>query len=171
MRVALVGEELAEHRREMEQKRRETEEALQRKKREDELEMLAVAGSREGFDGEDDDASDDGGDENADTNGNNSGGNTTTNSGSNAVSQIGQTPDLRRQSSTASSKGDTNSQPNKKRRKFETSLISKFLQPNFPMFESKETVHQVDDFGAANDDLDFEAAEADAATAENQVRL
>ena len=33
------------------------------------------------------------------------------------------------------------------------SLIARFIQPNFPMFENKEKVWVVDAFGADNDDL------------------
>ena len=34
-----------------------------------------------------------------------------------------------------------------------SSLIARFIQPNFPMFENKEKVWVVDAFGADNDDL------------------
>ena len=34
-----------------------------------------------------------------------------------------------------------------------SSLIARFIQPNFPMFENKEKLWVVDAFGADNDDL------------------
>ena len=39
---------------------------------------------------------------------------------------------------------------------FQPSKIAKFVEPNFPMFESREVVHSADDYGASNEDLDFQ---------------
>ena len=36
------------------------------------------------------------------------------------------------------------------------SQIAKFVEPNFPMFETRETVYTADDYGACNEDLKFQ---------------
>ncbi len=42
-----------------------------------------------------------------------------------------------------------------KKRKVAMNLISKFVQPSFPMCETKEVVWVVDEYGASIDDLQF----------------
>jgi len=44
----------------------------------------------------------------------------------------------------------------KRRKLAQPSKIAKFLEPSFPMFETRETVLATDDYGAANDDLVFQ---------------
>ena len=36
------------------------------------------------------------------------------------------------------------------------SKIAKFVEPNFPMFETREIVYTADDYGASNEDLKFQ---------------
>lgn len=64
--------------------------------------------------------------------------------------------ELKRGSSAASSSGATVPGSNSKRRKLQSGLISKFLQPNFPMFETREVVMAFDEYGAGIDDLKFQ---------------
>ena len=46
--------------------------------------------------------------------------------------------------------------PAGKRNKLQTSLIAKFVIPDFPMFESSEVSWTIDDFGASIDDIKFQ---------------
>ena len=125
-RMLLVGEELAAYQQEHDRLRRVHEETAQRQRREEEIALLGDAGAPTGAGAEDDDEDED---ENDKT--------------------INQPSEENGQSPSGVS-------PTKRRKLLKTSKIAIFLEPSFPMFESKEATFPTDDYGAGTEDLDFQ---------------
>lgn len=67
------------------------------------------------------------------------------------VDRSAQTPDLKR-SATEKSAGSAGTG---KRRRVQSSLLAKFLNPDFPMFHNREQQWTRSEFGVLNDDLFF----------------
>lgn len=153
IRVELAGEELAAFRAEREEKERVATEENLKRKREFELELLAEAGL-ENDDTDDEDTIDEV--------------IPTLQSSSNDISNRNQSSFAAMSSSTTThtlpntqrSVSNTSSAETvdavTKKRKLQASLISKFVQPNFVMFESQGRDLAVDEFGASIDDLKFQ---------------
>lgn len=63
-------------------------------------------------------------------------------------------PDLRRADSS-----DMTTSVGKRRKSQSSALLSRFSQPSFPVFQSRETEWRVDEYGASIDDLKFPGTE------------
>lgn len=127
-RVELVGEELAAYQREQDRKRREREEGVQRRKREEELAALTAAGK----DDQDDEADEWDGD---------------------AAETSGESANEASSFSSSSSAQESAAKRQKTQQVSKKSAIARFAAPAFPMFQTRDTVMPMDEYGASIADL------------------